>query len=171
MALTGDFGQFEEEIAANYLPISGKANVAASAFVEQIPRYEKEALSGTWTLVLITVHGGEDNKITLDFSSVNVGLTIDSDDVVVIDRQNTRLYQTVFQASTLDFVTEAQRFAEEYPKFDVVDLVDDLSTPDSENLNQLLDASGHACETMPQPSKYAHRRQTLYRWSQLRMDY
>jgi len=35
--LTGDLNQFKELIAANYVPLSGKADYAASAFVEQIP--------------------------------------------------------------------------------------------------------------------------------------
>jgi hypothetical protein len=89
-----------------------------------------------WILVLITVHGGADNKISLDYSFIDFDLEInESTGLVATRRQDTRLYQRTFQADIGGFITSAKQFSEEYPKVGVTDLLDDLSTPKPENRN------------------------------------
>ncbi|KAK3806737.1 MAG: hypothetical protein J3Q66DRAFT_375063 [Benniella sp.] len=168
LKLTGERDQLKKQIADNYVSPSGDSDVAASAFVLQIPQIENSNLSGTWRLVLITVHGDEDYKISLDFAWIDVKLSIKPPGFVTIEPQDTRLYQTTFEADALAFTVKAEYYAEKYPKFRVVNFLQDLSTPSTD---AWLSGSGHACETKPQPPKYAHRRQTLYPLSQLRMDY
>ncbi|KAK3806735.1 MAG: hypothetical protein J3Q66DRAFT_375061 [Benniella sp.] len=144
LKLTGDLGQFQDAIADNYEPITGKADVtasavAASAFAEQIPQYVDPALSGSWNplrslfLVLITVHGGEDNKIGVDISAINVHIDIDeSTGLVAIKEQIANLRQDTFQLDPYGFVTFTERFSM-YQKVSVANILDDLSTPKPEN--------------------------------------
>ncbi|KAK3806835.1 MAG: hypothetical protein J3Q66DRAFT_445374 [Benniella sp.] len=152
LKLTGGRNRHKEQIATVHVPFAGgmKADVAAAAFVEQIPKSTKKIFSGTWTLVLITIHGSDDNKVSVDLST-----------------------HGPFQVSAEVLERESTLYGLYYPKVDVKTLLDTLTTPKSKSSDYFLDAwiseSDHSCETKFQSSKYAHH-QSLYRMSQLRMD-
>ena len=163
LELTGKLDQLKEQISAYYVPLSGKADAAASAFVEQIPESTKPGSSGTWTLVLITIHGEEDNTISVDLSSVDVKIVVKDDGSVSLKRKQTaKLYQTVVQIDSKYLIANADKLARFTPTEDVETFKEDLTTPSSNDRNKLLKdwlfGSNHACEFESLQSKYVHRR-------------
>ncbi|KAK3806777.1 MAG: hypothetical protein J3Q66DRAFT_392844 [Benniella sp.] len=174
--LTGGLDQFKEAIAAVYLPLSSvKSDVAASAFADQIPLSANPPLDGYWTLILIIIHGGEDNKVTLEFSFI-VDLKISvKDGSVIIPEQTISLRQTFYQLLGDKLVEDPMSYYTKYPMIALNTLLDDLTTPKLKSSNQLLDTgldgSDLTCETKSVSSKDMPSRQRLYPLSQLRMGY
>lgn len=174
--LTGGLDQLKEMIAANYVPLSGKADIAASAFVEQIPQFRKERSDESWVLVLITIHGEDNAKITLDISWVNILLSVSDDGSVSIPVQTAYMYQGSYSVDGLELILNAQRYSEKYRKVDTRAFQFLLTTPALEAPSQLLREwlfePDHPCESESNPSKYANRRrQSLYTLLQLRMGH
>ena len=85
--LEGGLGQLKEAIAASYIPPSGNADEAASAFVNQIPQSADPHLYGTWNLVLITLHGGVDYNITLDIAILDLTIVVNAAGLVWVPAQ------------------------------------------------------------------------------------
>jgi hypothetical protein len=176
LKLTGGRNRLKEQIATVYVPLAGgmKADVAAAAFVEQIPESTKKTFSGTWTLVLMTIHGGDDNKVSVDLSSMELKISVNDNGLVTVPDQEVTIAQGPFQVSAEVLERESTFYSSYYPRVDVKTLLDTLTTPKSKSSDHFLDAwfsePDHSCETKFQSSKYAHR-QSLYRMSQLRMDW
>jgi hypothetical protein len=164
--LTGDLEQFEEAITANYVPLSGKADYAASEFLEQIPQRLDTQSDESWVLVLITIHGGDNNKIAIDISWINVLLSFDSGSVIV-PMQTAYMSQGSYDVVADELVNNAKLLADLFPTIDVETFEDELSTPEPEAPGQLLDdwllGSDHTWESESLPSIYTNRRrQSLY---------
>jgi hypothetical protein len=166
--LTGDLDQFKEQISANYIPLSGKADVAASAFVEQIPESTEQESSGAWTLVLVTIYGDESDTISVDISSIEVQVSVNGDGSVSLQKQTAQLNQHVVQVNRSFFVNYADTLSSRIPKESIETFKDELTTPNSKDRSQLLKdwlfGSNHACKS---ESPLAHRRQRLYPLLQL----
>jgi len=170
--LTGDLNQLKEAIAAKYVPISIKADAVAAALVDQIPKSGTPSVFLS-SMILITIHGGNNNEITLDTAQLQLMIDYSSKSAV-IPAQVAHLFQETYKILDGYFHADPESYAKMYPKVDVKTLTDHLTTPKSKGTNQLPDVwfsgTDHTCETKPEPSKYTHR-QRLYRLSQLRMDY
>ncbi|KAF9366783.1 hypothetical protein BGX34_007557 [Mortierella sp. NVP85] len=173
LELTG-LDQLKEAITTAYVPLSGMSDAVASAFVEQIPSSSDPALSGYWDLILITIHGAEDNKITFELSELQVLITVNDAGSVSIPPQESLIYRDVFVVDPGYLPEDALPFLNHLSVVSATTFVD-LFTSKSERRNPSPDAwfwgSDHACEGKATPSKSAHRRQRLYTLSQLRMDH
>ncbi|KAK3822997.1 MAG: hypothetical protein J3Q66DRAFT_137110 [Benniella sp.] len=168
LRLTGDLDQFKEQISANYIPISGKADIEASAFVEQIPESTESEWSGAWTLVLVTIYGEEYNTIYVDISSIEVEVSVHGDGSVSLREQTAKLTQETLRVNADFFVHYAETLAGKIQKEDIATFKDELTTPNSEGRSQLLKdwlfGSNHACKS---EFPLVHRRQRLYPLLQL----
>ncbi|KAF9366784.1 hypothetical protein BGX34_007558 [Mortierella sp. NVP85] len=175
LKLEGGPIQLKEAIAAAYSPISGKADVVAAAFVDQIPSSADQSLSGIWDLAVITIHAEEDNKITLDMSTLEIGILVDNDGSVLIPPQDAGLFQVTHELDPEHLLEDIADFFDDLSKVDAETFADNFSTPNPEGSNPslaaLLFGSDHSCEDKPMPFKYTHRRQRLYRLSRLSGDY
>ncbi|KAK3806753.1 MAG: hypothetical protein J3Q66DRAFT_375077 [Benniella sp.] len=164
----------KDDIAKVYVPPSGKADVAASAFVAQVPRSTDRTLGGPWRIVLITIHGGESNKIILDISSLALMVSVSRLGKVSLIEQGAFINQTTYELDTRTLVEDSLKFVKELSVVNVTTFTDIFSTPKPKSTKSLLDTSlfesDHACKEESILSKYAHCRQTLYPLSQLRMD-
>ncbi|KAK3822983.1 MAG: hypothetical protein J3Q66DRAFT_136924 [Benniella sp.] len=171
--LTGDLNQFKEVITANYVPLSGKADDAASAFVEQIPQSLDTQSDESWALVLITIHGGDNDQIAFDISWINVLLSFDNGSVI-IPEQTAYMSQGSYKVETDQLVRNADLLADLFSTIEVAEFEDELSTPEPEAPGQLLNdwllGSDHTWESESLPLIYTNRRrQNLYPLLQLRV--
>ncbi|KAF9364267.1 hypothetical protein BGX34_002029 [Mortierella sp. NVP85] len=171
--LTGDLNQFKETIATNYVPLSGKADYAASAFVEQIPRRLDTQSDESWVLVLITIHGGDNDEISFDISWINVLLSSDNGSVI-IPEQTAYMSQGSYKVETDVLVDNANLLADLFSTIEVAEFEEELSTSEPEASSQLLNdwllGSDHTWESESLPSTYTNRhRQRLYPLLQLRV--
>ncbi|KAF9364278.1 hypothetical protein BGX34_002040 [Mortierella sp. NVP85] len=168
LKLKGGLDQFREEILANYIPISGKAEVVASAFVEQIPESTEPESSGTWTLVLVTIFGEELHQVYADISSIEVEVSVNDDGSVSLQEQTARLTQQTVQVNPRFLIDNADTLSNRIPTENIETFKDELTTPNSEGRSQLLKdwlfGSNYACKS---ESPLVHRRQRLYPLLQL----
>ncbi|KAK3822998.1 MAG: hypothetical protein J3Q66DRAFT_366212 [Benniella sp.] len=166
--LTGDLDQFKEQISANYVSIMGKADVAATAFVEQIPESAEPESSGTWTLVLVTIYDDESNNIFVDIASIEVEVSVNGDGSVSLRAQIAKLNQSTVQVITGVLIANADRFGSAIQTKKIETFKDELTTANSEVRSQLLKdwlfGSNHACKS---EFPLVHRRQRLYPLLQL----
>lgn len=167
MELTGGPDGLEKEIASRYFPITrigrtppSRANIVASAFVEQIPSSADQALSGSWALALVALHGEDDNYTRLDISWVNIQIVVNDDGSVAIPPQVAFLSEESFEVMAGGLIDNAEFFAKVYPKADVKTVLDSLTTPRPKGGDA---GSDHSVE-------HANR-QSLYRLSELIMNH
>jgi hypothetical protein len=128
----------------------------------------------SWVLVLITIHGGDDNKIAFDISWINVLLSFDANGSVIIPEQTAYMSQGSYNVETDKLVDNADLLADLFPTIEVAEFEDELSTPEPEAPGQLLNdwllGSDHTWESESLPSLYTNRRrQSLYPLLQLRV--
>jgi hypothetical protein len=166
LELTGGLDQLKEAITAGYVPLSGRSDAVASAFVEQIPSSSDPSLSGYWDLILMTIHGAEDNKITFELSELQVLISVNDAGSVSIPPQESLIYRDVFVVDPDYLPEDALPFLNDLSVVNATTFVD-LFTSKSERRSLSLDAwflgSDHPCEEKATPSKYAQHRQMLYR--------
>ncbi|KAF9940482.1 hypothetical protein BGZ65_006861 [Modicella reniformis] len=130
LRFTGDREQFKEEVTAYYKSLAGKSNVAAAAFVDQIPKSSDGGPLGTRELVLVSIYSDERNTVVLDISTINVRLS-ERDGAIEVDPQNTVLDQIILSVNQNVLVANAETLASKLPSIDVKTLLDELSTNDS----------------------------------------
>ncbi|KAF9364277.1 hypothetical protein BGX34_002039 [Mortierella sp. NVP85] len=157
LELTGDIDQFKQQIAEKYKSSSGKAIIPAYVYGNQIPDSLSEE-SEQWLLTLAALHGGDDDTVTFDLSSVSVKLS-DRDGDVHLDKQTTHLRQFTFKVDRKYLEKHAHHLAERIEIISVDDFLEELSTPyqGDDDLTAWLGGL-----TTP-------RRQDLYPLSQLRL--
>lgn len=164
--LTGELNNFRDEVIKNYLPEAGKPDVAAAAFAEQIPGSSDGGSLGTRVLVLISIHGTEDNTISVAISSIRVNLSAKGD-AIVIDEQYTELRQTIFGLNRGLLTSNADALAGKINTIDINTLLDRLSTNgNTAELLAWLFGSSKGCN-MKFPMTSGPRRQRLFSLSHL----
>ena len=174
LGLNGDEGQFKEKIEEKYHSSNVGTDVVADAFQKQIPSSLGDTSRKDWIFSLIVITSDQGQGVKVDASSISLTLSQGANGVVKIDAQDATLQQYTFSVLTAVLQVNARRFAEAIPTLSVDKFVDELTTSyseDTEGLEAWLEGAIDATCQDSSVSTDPFRRQHLYRFSQLRMNY
>ncbi|KAF9344919.1 hypothetical protein BGX34_005207 [Mortierella sp. NVP85] len=187
----GSRDQFKKSIAAVFNPRIVRADIAASALVDQIPQLTEWKFNGHWHLELFTIHAegeiptetnddGEEEeedtyKVTLEWTTLrDLRIFVHSDGSVTFPvSENATLHQRFYTVNVRELKENARQYADHFGWSTVENFVDQLTTPKSKNHRVLDDwCSGpdDVCERETQAPKCEHPHcQSSYRLPQIRM--
>ncbi|KAF9347554.1 hypothetical protein BGX34_003026 [Mortierella sp. NVP85] len=112
-----------------YAPVSVTAAEAADAFAELIPKYVDPSMSARVArLVLIVIHSGDNNEITVGLYNIDLIFRPEADGKVILERQYTSVDQKIYKASSQKLIDRAAFYANAYPKVNMKSLVSGFTT-------------------------------------------
>jgi len=129
ISLDDSLERFKHLVNVTYVPVSGTAQDAANAYAELIPKYVHPTMwSKTVVLVLIVIHCGDNNEITVGLSNIDMNLDVRAGGKIFIAGQRTSTEQQIFKVSSMKLTARAAFYANVYPIVNMNTLVSDFTT-------------------------------------------